>query len=233
MDNYLIINKKQLPLTGCIKAKISKKANEKDKYKLRILKDSIFFTYDISKKHQIYPLQLGVGKYIVCLYKNITGTKYHLQQKKQIILKQSKYDLNPNIYVNYSNLKNIFILAKQLNTQKKDITIQNIKKYISKNYKYNRTKAIQTKLKTNNFPNIQQCFDMKMGICQDLAALTTALFRINNIPTKFVIGYVENQYHAWTEYYNEQNQKWILFDPTKAISNVKIDIKNYQTERWY
>ena len=230
MNNCLVINTNQLVLTGCIKAK----TNNQGKYKLRIVKDSNVFTYDIfPEKYQIYPLQCGKGKYIIGLYKNIINTKYSLQQKIQIDINQSNYYLYPNIYVNYNNLKDIFIQAKKLTKQNKNFTIKNIKKYISKNYKYNHIKSSQLKLKKNILPNIQECFNTKTGICQDLAALTVALFRINNIPSKFIIGYIENKYHAWTEYYDEQKQKWILFDPTQAIFNAKVNIQNYVIERWY
>lgn len=232
MDDCLIIDTQQLSLTGCIKAK----TNKQGKYKLRIIKDSVVFTYNIfDKEYQVYPLQSGIGTYIICLYKNIIDTKYSLQQKIQINIKEQKYYLYPNLYVNYTNLKDIFVIAQQLKEQNKNITIQNIKKYIHDNYKYNDIKALQIidKNKKNILPNIKECFDMKTGICQDLAALTVALFRINNIPAKFIIGYIENQYHAWTEYYDEQNKKWILFDPVQIISNAKINIENYVIERWY
>lgn len=233
MNNYLIINTKQLPLTGCIKAKLSKKAKT-GKYKLRISKGSTAFAYDISqKKYQVYPLQLGAGKYFICLYKNTIDTKYSLQQKIQVNIEQSKYYLHPNLYVNYLNLEDISNLAKQLKGQNKNNTIQSIKKYISQNYKYDKAKALQLKSKKGILPNIQECFNIKMGICQDLAALTTALFRLNDIPAKFIIGYIKDQYHAWTEYYDEQNQIWTLFDPTQAIFKTTTDIKNYQIERWY
>ena len=111
MNDYLVIDTKQLALTGCIKAK----TNKEGKYKLRIVKDSIAFTYDIyQEKYQIYPFQLDAGKYIIYLYKNVINTKYSLKQKKQINIKQSNYYLYPNLYVDYTNLKNIFILAKKL-----------------------------------------------------------------------------------------------------------------------
>lgn len=229
MNNCLDIDTTQLISTGCIKAKV----NKDGKYKLRIIKDSMVFTYDIFKKYQTYPLQMDEGEYIICLYKNIIRTKYSLQDKIKIKIEQSKYYLYPNIYVNYANLKDIFVLAQNLKKQDTNKTIQNIKKYIPKNFKYNYIKALQVRSKKNILPNIQECFNTKLGVCQDLAAITVALFRINKIPAKLIIGYIKNQYHSWTEYYDNQKQKWILFDPTQAIFNTKIKLKDYNIERWY
>lgn len=219
-----------LLLTGCFKAKVASQDN--NKYKLRILKQQYALTYDINTKYQSYPLQFGEGKYIVALYKNIIDKKYALVSKLQLININNNYTLSSNQYVNYENIQILSDVVKNLFNQDKNITIKNIQQYILQNFTYDDAKIIEIKnLTINKLPNIKQCLQNQRGICQDLAALTVALFRANNIPSKLNIGYIQNKYHAWTEFY--QNDEWIIFDPVAKIQNVSIDKKEYIPERWY
>ena len=50
-------------------------------------------------------------------------------------------------------------------------------------------------------PDLDQVIDRGKGICFDYASLMTAMLRISNIPTKLVIGYRGNDYHAWISVY--------------------------------
>jgi len=68
------------------------------------------------------------------------------------------------------------------------------------------------------------------GICYDLAAMATAMLRIMGIPTKMVIGYADNQYHAWVEIIN--GDKSIIYDPTVDIAGI-MKVKKYTAERYY
>ena len=69
----------------------------------------------------------------------------------------------------------------------------------------------------------------KKGICFDYAALMTAMLRSQDIPTKLVVGYTGNLYHAWINVYLEgqgwvdnviyfDGNSWKLMDPTFASS---------------
>ena len=49
----------------------------------------------------------------------------------------------------------------------------------------------------------------KKGICFDYAALMTAMLRSQDIPTKLVVGYTGNLYHAWINVYLE-GQGWVV-----------------------
>ena len=70
----------------------------------------------------------------------------------------------------------------------------------------------------------------KKGICFDYAALMTAMLRSQDIPTKLVVGYTGNLYHAWINVYLEgqgwvdniiyfDGNSWKLMDPTFASSS--------------
>ena len=61
-------------------------------------------------------------------------------------------------------------------------------------YKYDR-KLAKT-VKNDYLPNLDQIYKKKKGICFDYAAVMTAMLRSQGVPTKLVIGYTGNAYHA-------------------------------------
>ena len=76
------------------------------------------------------------------------------------------------------------------------------------------------------------------GICYDYASLMTALLRSQRIPTKLVVGYSGQQYHAWISVYLEETgwmdktiyfdgSSWVLVDPTLGATNKSSDVKRY------
>jgi transglutaminase-like putative cysteine protease len=72
----------------------------------------------------------------------------------------------------------------------------------------------------------QEAWDLRKGVCQDIAQLTAALVRGVGIPTRYVSGYlhprpdagigetVEGQSHAWVEWWCGG---WFGYDPTNAM----------------
>ena len=70
----------------------------------------------------------------------------------------------------------------------------------------------------------------KKGICFDYASLMAAMLRSQGIPTKLVIGYAGDAYHAWIHTYIPEKgwiegviffdgTTWKLMDPTYASSS--------------
>ena len=92
-------------------------------------------------------------------------------------------------------------------------------------YDFTRAKTIGAGEK----PDIDYCYDNRMGICQDLAAVTACMLRVQGVPAKLVIGYADKYYHAWCSVV--VNGQEILFDPTNAVG--AINVKKYTTERMY
>lgn len=72
----------------------------------------------------------------------------------------------------------------------------------------------------------QEAWDLRKGVCQDIAHLTAALLRGNGIPARYVSGYlhpkpdaavgetVEGQSHAWVEWWCGG---WEGYDPTNGV----------------
>ena len=69
-----------------------------------------------------------------------------------------------------------------------------------------------------------------MGICQDLSAVTAAMLRTMGIPGRLIIGYADDNYHAWTQTVVDGNDEF--FDPTAAVGGIN-SVKTYSVERYY
>ena len=85
------------------------KKQSKKRLKLRITKGKETLTYDLNNKGEmeVFPLQMGSGKYSVSLFENVSGKKYSQAGKISISPKLTSEDaafLAPNQYVNYTRL---------------------------------------------------------------------------------------------------------------------------------
>jgi transglutaminase-like putative cysteine protease len=72
----------------------------------------------------------------------------------------------------------------------------------------------------------QEAWNLRQGVCQDIAHLTVALLRSRGIPARYVSGYlhphpeakvgetVEGQSHAWVEWWCGD---WVGYDPTNGV----------------
>ena len=78
--------------------------------------------------------------------------------------------------------------------------------YVIKQYKYDKKKA--KTVQSGYIPNLDKIYKQKKGICFDYAAVMTAMLRSQGIPTKLVIGYTGNAYHAWISVYSKK-KGWI------------------------
>lgn len=92
-------------------------------------------------------------------------------------------------------------------------------------YDYQKAAAVQS----GYLPNVDTTLSQKTGICFDYASLMTAMLRVENIPSKLVIGYAGDAYHAWVSVYTEEQgwidnliyfdgSNWRFMDPTFASS---------------
>jgi transglutaminase-like putative cysteine protease len=72
----------------------------------------------------------------------------------------------------------------------------------------------------------QEAWNLRKGVCQDIAHLTVALLRARGVPARYVSGYlhphreakvgetVEGQSHAWVEWWCGD---WVGYDPTNGV----------------
>ena len=206
----------------------------KHKLKLRITKGKETLSYDLNSnaEYEIFPLQLGSGKYAVTLYENVSGKKYSQQGKINLTVKLSREDaafLRPNQYVNYTQLSEAVAEAnRQCEGKNEKEAYKIICGFMKSHFIYDYIKAATVKAGT--LPDIDGSFAKKAGICQDLSAIMVCMLRTQGIPSRLMIGYADKQYHAWVTTTVEKKEEF--FDPTAAINSIS-NVKTYTTERYY
>ena len=82
-------------------------ASTDHRMKMRVVKDGETLTYDLNSegKFEVFPLQLGSGKYDISLYENVSGKKFSNAGKISIEVNLTREDgafLYPNQYVYYT-----------------------------------------------------------------------------------------------------------------------------------
>ena len=216
---------------GYFLASVSAKTGKK--LKLRVTKAKETLTYDLKgdTDFEVFPLQLGSGKYDITLYENISGKKYSSAGKVSLSVKLDDENgafLYPNQYVKYTALSAAVDRAKELCAGKsEEEAFRAVCGFMKSGFMYDYIKALS--VKAGDLPDIDGCYDKRMGICQDLAAVMCCMLRTQGIHARLMIGYADKSYHAWT--LTCVNGEDVFFDPTAAIN--AISAKVYTVERYY
>ena len=124
--------------------------------------------------------------------------------------------LHPNLYVRYDSGSPWVLKAEELTAGLTDPREQYeaISGYIVDNFAYNFIRSATERPDT--LPDIQDCWDRKMGVSQDLAALSCAMLRSRGIPAMLFTGSEkEGITYCWVV--AVVNEEFILFDPTERI----------------
>ena len=201
--------------------------------KIRVVYNGAQLTYDLDNEgdYEVFPLQLGSGNYEFALFENVKGSKYSAEGK--VVLSAQLTDENaaflvPNQYVDYVRTTNAVLKSDELSSQ--GDVYKAVCDFMASEFSYDfvRQKAIAS---SGQFllPEIDECFDARSGVCQDLSAIMVCMLRVQGIPAKLMIGYADQYYHAWTVALVDGQE--VFFDPVNAIGC--INAKNYATERFY
>lgn len=203
------------------------------KIKVQITKGTTY-TYNLNARdaYEVFPFTEGDGSYSVKVFENISGNQYAqaFSQNIQVTLENQYVPfLYPNQYVNFNQNSNAVAVSNQVAagaTEQLDI-VTKVFEYVVTNltYDYNKAATVQS----GYLPNVDSTLATKNGICFDYASLMTSMLRAQDIPTKLVVGYTGQLYHAWISVYL-RNQGWVenviyfdgtnwsLMDPTFASS---------------
>ena len=194
-----------------------KAKKDKKRLKVRISIGGSALNYDLNGEgeFEVFPLQFGRVNYTVTLYRNVEGKKYKPKGQVTVSPKGMEDELRcflyPNQYVNYT------------------ADTECVKVATDRNFVYDFIKSVT--VKPGQLPQIDECWTSKMGICQDLSAMTCAMLRSQGIPARLMIGTVgANTYHAWVVAVVNGEEKF--FDPTAEL-NASSKTDTYTTERWY
>lgn len=205
------------------------------KLKLRVSLGEQTMTYDLnsSGEYEVFPLQLGSGSYQCVLYQNASGKKYAQDGRVTISVSlegELAPFLCPNQYVDYTAETQAVLESEALcaGLESDRERFEAVREYIRENYVYDYVKAAT--VTGSLLPDIDGCYEKKMGICQDLAAMAACMLRVQGIPAKLVVGYVGKDYHAWNLVTVDGEE--ILYDPTKEVHGF-VGNQPYTVERFY
>ena len=194
----------------------------------------VTYTYDLNARdaYEVFPFSEGNGTYSVKVFENISGNQYSQAFSQNIsVSMQDQFlpFLYPNQYVNFTEnsaaVKKGGEIAAGATDQIQVVT--NVYNYVVNNISYDTDKA--QNVTSGYLPNVDNVLSSGKGICFDYAALMTAMLRTQDIPTKLVVGYTGNLYHAWINVYIDNvgwvdniiyfdGVDWKLMDPTFAAS---------------
>ena len=192
--------------------------------------------YDLNGEgnYEVFPLQFGSGKYQVALFENAGGKKYAKEGTVKLNVKmpdELSCFLYPNQYVCYDENTACVQYATEMCKDMKDQKeiYKAVCNYVTSNFVYDFIKSVT--VKPGQLPQIDECWNTRMGICQDLSAMTCAMLRSQGIPARLMIGTVgANTYHAWVVAVVNGEERF--FDPTAEL-NASSKTDTYTTERYY
>ena len=216
---------------GYVMAKVSSPTSKRLKF--RVAKGQSTLTYDLNGEgeFEVFPLQMGSGSYEFSLFENASGTKYSAQGKVALsvqLVDENAAFLVTNQYVSYMMDSLTVQKSDELCEGKSDADCyKTVCDFMASEFAYDFVRA--QNIKAGTLPEVDPCFEKRMGICQDLSAVMVCMLRVQGIPAKLAIGYADKYYHAWT--LTVVDGKEIFFDPTAAID--AISARSYSVERVY
>lgn len=197
--------------------------------------DGITYKYFITTPGQYVtlPLTSGSGTYTIAGYENIVDNQYASLHKETIevtLADELLPYLYPNQYVNFSSESQAVQKASEVvKSASSDLdAVADVYHFVIEHVSYDTEKA--ETVPAGYLPDVDKTLSTGKGICFDYAALTTAMLRSQNIPTRLEIGYSGKIYHAWISVYIEDigwidklieftGDAWTRMDPTFASSN--------------
>jgi transglutaminase-like putative cysteine protease len=192
------------------------------------------YTYNLSLdgEYDVFPLSDGSGIYNVGVYENVSGNSYStaFYYCIEAALKDEFAPfLRPNKYVDFTPDSIAAKTAAQITADSESALdeINAIYEYTISNISYDYELA--ENVQSGYVPDVDAVLETGKGICFDYAALMTAMLRSVGIPTKLVVGYTGDLYHAWINTYTEESgwveasiyfdgSQWKLMDPTFAAN---------------
>lgn len=218
---------------GYIMAAYKEKTDKKLKLRLTGPNKTVY-TYNLNSdgKYETFPLSDGEGTYTIAVYENIGGNKYATAYStKMTVMLTNEFApyLRANQYVNYTadseTVKKAAELVKDKTTDIEKIGAIYHFTVTTLTYDKEKAKTVQS----GYLPNVDTVLAEQKGICFDYAALMTAMLRSQGIPTRLVVGYAGDVYHAWINTFIPEKgwvegviyfdgETWKLMDPTFASS---------------
>ena len=214
-----------------------------DKVKLQLhTPDGETYTYTLAiGSYEPFPLSAGDGDYHLEVLEHAYDDMYalaHSEDLKVTLNDEFRPFLYPNQYVWFTpEYKAVSYAAELSDKASNDLDyVGLVYRYVTENIKYDEELAAN--VKSGYLPDIDNTMDSCKGICFDYASLMAAMLRSQGIPTKLVVGYSGDAYHAWISVYLKEagwvdkviqfdGKSWSLVDPTLAANNSGPSVKKY------
>ena len=214
----------------------AKKTDKKLRVRVSTAGAKLLYWLNGNGEYEVFPLQFGSGKYKVELFEHVKGKDYSKEGTVKLSAKMKdelSCFLYPNQYVNYNANTACVKYADELCKDMKDQgeIYKAVCTYVLQNFIYDYIKSVSVQSMSQQMPDIDYCWNNRMGICQDLSAMTCAMLRSQGIPARLMIGTVgANTYHAWVVAVVNGEERF--FDPTAEL-NASNKNETYTTERYY
>lgn len=204
-------------------------------YRILVNADDINVRYTFqlnnSGNYEVIPITEGSGSYTVSVLKVTSAGKGTVMFKQALNVSVSDSFLpflTPNQFCMYNSGSSCVALSSTLCGGNKDTIAKTaaIYDYVISNISYVSTAENGA---NGYIPVPDTVLANKSGICFDYASLMAAMLRSQKIPTKVVVGYAGDIYHAWISVYVDgsgwidgyiyfDGNKWNRMDPTFAAS---------------
>lgn len=204
-------------------------------YRILVNADDINVRYTFqlnnSGNYEVIPLTEGSGKYTVNVLKVTSAGKGTVMFKQSLSVSVADSFLpflTPNQFCMYDAGSSCVALSSKLCGGNKDTIAKTAAIY---DYVINNISYVSTAENGANgyIPVPDTVLANKSGICFDYASLMAAMLRSQKIPTKVVVGYAGDIYHAWISVYVDgsgwidgyiyfDGNSWNRMDPTFAAS---------------
>lgn len=214
-----------------------------DKVKLQVtIPDGTIYTYTLAiGSYEAFPLSGGDGSYHLDVLEHAYDDMYALSFSQDISVTlndEFKPFLYPNQYVWFTqDYEAVKYASKLSDSSSNDLDyVEQVYNYVIGSIKYDEELA--ENVESGYLPNIDNTMKTKKGICFDYASLMAAMLRCQQVPTKLIVGYSGDAYHAWISVYLKEvgwvdniiefdGKSWSLMDPTLAANNSGSSVKKY------
>jgi len=185
---------------------------------------------------EVFPLSAGNGSYTVRVLEQVQGNRFSVLNTANFsVTLASEFApfIRPNQFVNFNRDSAVTAKAAELVDGVTGLhpRVEAIYNFVIENISYDRVFAreVQRGMHSGYVPDVDAVLESRRGICFDYASLMAAMLRSIGIPTRLVIGYAGDQFHAWIDVHSEtegwinnvirfDGRSWNLMDPTFAAT---------------
>ncbi len=215
---------------------VKRPSKKEQKLRISIGKNNVTYDLNNSGEFEVFPLQLGDGKYKVEVFEQVSKGKYTPAATITFSAKLANETLPflyPNQYVWYDANTETVAKAQEIcaGAESDAKKVEAVYRYMLDHmvYDYAFAGEVGKGKVTGYVPTVDNTLKSNTGVCFDFSAMIACMLRSQGIATQLVIGYADKIYHAWN--YVLVDGTWYQYDVTMDICQGAV--KKYTPERVY